>query len=147
LDEDKRLGFLVLLHVAFMTFPTSLTNFGESSWRVVMVSDRTVAYRETNVVEQPGNAEVKERFSFFASVSVTGRSSGSFYSQRERQRSATGSWASTRGRHIVWKRYNGWCDIFLVSRDPAGLRTSIEAEQIVLIVDQLHAHDSATVDK
>jgi hypothetical protein len=60
LNEDECFEFLVSFHISFLMWPLSaIVNFDESSWRVVMTSDRTVAHRGSETVKQYVSGDVK----------------------------------------------------------------------------------------
>jgi hypothetical protein len=63
---------LFISHFARNFWPTAMINFDESSWRLVMVSERTIAERGAEIVNQFINGDVKATFTFFASVVADG---------------------------------------------------------------------------
>jgi hypothetical protein len=56
---------------AFMSYPSdTIHNFDESSWRLMMSSNQTLAERSVEVVHQPVNGEAKASFTFSATISA-----------------------------------------------------------------------------
>jgi hypothetical protein len=49
-----------------------LVNFDESSWRLVMMAEKTLAERGTDVVNRYVNGDMRAKFPFFASVVADG---------------------------------------------------------------------------
>jgi hypothetical protein len=73
LNDQEVSEFVLLFHISLEIFgPTAMVNFGESSWRLVMVSERTVAQRGAETVNWFINGDAKATFTFFASVVADG---------------------------------------------------------------------------
>jgi hypothetical protein len=147
LDENECFDFLVSFHLSLMMWPPSvIVNFDESSWRVVMTSDRTVAHRGAEVVKQYVDGDVKASFTFFASVLADGTKLPLiFIAKGKTDRCHKQLGTHPRHNYDVWHSATGWCDSFLVLRYLGWLRAHIQGEHIVLILDQFDAHDTVAV--
>jgi hypothetical protein len=65
--------FIFSFHISLEIFgPMALVDFDESSWRLVITSERTIAERGTEVVNRYVNGDIKPAFTFFASVEADG---------------------------------------------------------------------------
>jgi hypothetical protein len=119
-----------------------MVNFGESSWRLVMVSERTIRERGTETVNRFINGDVKAAFTFFASVVADGTKLPLILVAKDK----TTSCHKQLGRHHaypreIWHNPNGWRPEVLMVQYLHRLRTQIMAPEICLLLDQFDAHD------
>jgi hypothetical protein len=111
LDDQEESEFVLLFHISFeMLGPTAMVNLDESSWRLVTVSERTVAERSAETMNRFINCDVKATFNFFASVIADGTQFPPILVAKSK---------TTRGHkqfgrhhaypHEIWHRPNGRC--------------------------------------
>jgi hypothetical protein len=144
LDEDECFLFLCSFHLVMSIFPPSaIVNFDESSWRLVMVSGRTVAPRGAEVVRRYVNGDVKASFTFFASVLADGTKLPLVLLAKGKiDRCHRQLGTHPQYQYDIWHSPKGWCDAQLVLRYLDWLRAHVAEAHIVLILDQFDAHDT-----
>jgi transposase len=147
LDEDECFEFLVSFYVSVSTHPLSaIVNFDESSWRVVMISGRTVAPRGAETVRRYVNGDVKASFTFFASVLADGTKLPLILLAKGKTERCHKQLGTHPGhQHDIWHSPNGWSNAQLVTCYLDWLRAHINAPHIVLILDQFDAHDTLEI--
>jgi hypothetical protein len=147
LDDHEESKFIFLFHILLEIFgPTTTVHFDKSSWRLVMVSERTVAERGAETVNRFTNGHVKATFTFFASVVADDTKLPPILVAKGK----TTRCHKQFGKHHIYPHEigyspNGWCTEALMMRHPHRLLTQIMAPEICLLLDQFDAHNTPTV--
>jgi hypothetical protein len=147
LDDDECFEFLIEFHVSMMSFATSaIVNFDESSWRLVMTSTRTVAERGIETVKRYVDGDSKACFTFFASILADGTKLPLILLAKGKTPGCHKQFGIHQEyEHLIWHSVNGWCNTSLMEDSLRWLRSTLPAAQLVLIMDQFHAHEAFSV--
>jgi transposase len=147
IDENEVEEFTVSFYASYEVFgPPAIVNFDESSWRLVMTSDRTVAQRGAESVRRYVNGDIKATFTFLASIVADGTKLPlTLIAKGKTTRSHRQLGRHDTFPHQIWHSPSGWCNGELMLQFLQWLRTQIEAPEICLVLDQFHAHDTPEV--
>jgi hypothetical protein len=139
--------FTLFIQVSYEIFgPPALVNFDESNWRLVMMSEKTVARRGAESVKRYVNGDVKASFTFRAAIVADGTKLPLILM-------AKGKTARCRRQlgmhpqfpHEVWHSRNGWCTEDIMIQFLDWLREQVAAPEICLVLDQFDAHNTPCV--
>jgi hypothetical protein len=112
IDEEEVEQLTITFHISLEIFGLgAMVNFDESSWRLVMRAERTVAHCGAESVKRYVKGDVKAAFIFFASVVadgpklplilITKGKTALCHRRLETDRSVP---------YEVWHNQNGWCN-------------------------------------
>jgi hypothetical protein len=147
LDDQEESEFVFLFHISFEMFgPIAMVNFDESSWRLVMVSERTVAERSAGTVNRFINGDVKATFAFFALVVADDIKVPSILVTKSKTTRCHKQFGRCRAYpHEIWHNPNGRCTEVSMVQYLHWLRTQIMTSEICLLLGQFNAQDTPTV--
>jgi hypothetical protein len=125
LDNQEESEFVFLFHISLEIFgPTATVHFDESSWRLVMVSERTAAEGGAETVNQFRNGDVKATFTFFAPVVAGGTKLLPILVPKGKTTCCHKQFGRHQAHpHEIWHSPNGWCTEVLMVQYLQWLRT------------------------
>jgi hypothetical protein len=147
LDQTECDDFLFSFHLSLEVLGRfAVVNFDESNWRLVMTGSCTVAERGSETVEHFVNGHVKAAFTFFASFTADGTKLPLILIAKGK----TTKCRKLLGVHFtfphdVWHRSTGRYNEELMVAYLHGLRKSVTASTIYLVMDQVDACDTSAV--
>jgi transposase len=149
LDEEECAHFMANLIAAHHRYPpSSIVNFDESNWHLVMADDQTVATRGAETVCHYCNGDPKANFSFFATITADGSKLPLILIAK----GTTNRCHKQFGKHDayihdVWHSPSGWSTVTLMIEYLNWLRRQIPGEPLCLIMDQYTTHTAAETER
>jgi hypothetical protein len=146
IDDEACAHFLVQLAAVQAECPVQrILSLGESSWRLVMAPEKSIAERGAEFIPRFTGADSKTCFTFLATCAADGSKFPLILLAKGKTECCRKQFGSVGHPHEVWHSPNGWCCEDLVVDYLYWFRNWFLDGQLCYIMDQFSTHTTDQV--